>query len=64
MSQEQKVLRDVRQRIAAMDPRFESDVADTTELMLQWIEDLRGCDSIANWCYATLATIYNLKNRR
>lgn len=62
MTQHYPVLNSIRQRLATLDPQFETDVADTIELMLAWIEDLKVCDPIAHWCYNILASVYNLES--
>jgi hypothetical protein len=40
---------------------FESDAADSIELMLDWIRDLRRSDPIAGFCYHVLLDIYDME---
>jgi hypothetical protein len=37
---------------------FESDAADSIELMLDWIRDLKRSDPFADFCYHALEDIY------
>lgn len=40
---------------------FESDAADSIELMLDWIRDLKRSDPFADFCYHMLEGIYNME---
>lgn len=61
MTHQSPVLQRIRQQVAARDPKFERDVEETIQLMLDWIRDLKTSDPIAEWCYSTLRNIYNLE---
>lgn len=41
--------------------RFEEDILESVQLMIEWIRDLRGCDPIASWCYEIIQPIYHLE---
>jgi len=53
------MLRDIRAQLCG--PRFESEVDQSIELMLDWIRDLKSSDPIAMWCWKILQGIYNLE---
>lgn len=52
------VLRDIRAQFCG--PAFEAEVNQTIDAMIDWIRDLRGCDSIAMWCWNILQGVYAL----
>jgi hypothetical protein len=53
------MLRDIRTQLCG--PRFEAEVNESVDLMLDWIRDLKSSDAIARWCYRILQPIYNLE---
>jgi hypothetical protein len=50
-------LRQVRQSLG---DQFEQDAAESVELMLDWIRDLKSSDPIAQWCYKVLENLYDM----
>ena len=58
MTQQNPMLRDIRRQLCG--PRFETEIGETVDMMIDWIRDLRGCDPIALWCYKVIQSIYNL----
>ncbi|KAH8676761.1 hypothetical protein BGZ60DRAFT_468641 [Tricladium varicosporioides] len=52
------MLRDIRTQLCGA--RFEAEVEESIELMLDWIRDLKSSDRIAMWCWKILQGIYNL----
>jgi hypothetical protein len=59
MTQINPMLRDIRTQLCGA--RFEAEVNESVDLMLDWIRDLKSCDAIALWCYRILVPIYNLE---
>ena len=59
MTQINPMLRDIRTQLCG--PRFEAEVNESVDLMLDWIRDLKSSDAIARWCYRILQPIYNLE---
>lgn len=59
MTQINPMLRDIRTQLCGS--RFEAEVNESVDLMLDWIRDLKGSDAIALWCYRILQPIYNLE---
>jgi hypothetical protein len=53
------MLRQIRQTLCG--DTFEADAAQSIELMLDWIRDLKTSDPIAAWCYNVLGTIYHME---
>jgi len=53
------MLRDIRAQLCGQ--RFETEIDQTVELMLDWIRDLKSSDPIAQWCWKILQRIYNLE---
>jgi hypothetical protein len=51
------ILRDIRAQLCG--PRFEAEVDQTVELMIDWIRDLRSVDTIAMWCWKILQIVYH-----
>jgi hypothetical protein len=41
--------------------RFEAEIDETVELMLEWIKDLQTTDPIALWCWKILQGVYRLE---
>jgi len=52
------VLRSIRQSFCG--EKFETEAAQSVELMLDWIRDLKTSDPIAAWCYSVLQGIYHM----
>jgi hypothetical protein len=42
-------------------PRFEAEIDETVELMLEWVRDLQTTDPIALWCWKILQGVYRLE---
>ncbi|KIM92758.1 hypothetical protein OIDMADRAFT_173784 [Oidiodendron maius Zn] len=42
-------------------PRFEAEIDETVELMLEWVGDLQTTDPIALWCLQILQGVYHLE---
>jgi hypothetical protein len=42
-------------------PRFEAEIDQTVEMMLDWVRDLQTTDSIALWCWKILQGVYHLE---
>ena len=59
MTQQNPILRDIRAQLCG--PRFEAEINETVDMMIDWIGDLRVCDPIALWCYKVIQPIYNLE---
>ncbi|KAN0122596.1 hypothetical protein V8E51_000922 [Hyaloscypha variabilis] len=59
MTQINPMLRDIRTQLCGA--RFEAEVNESVDLMLDWIRDLKSSDAIALWCYRILQPIYNLE---
>jgi len=53
------MLRDIRAQLCGA--RFEAEVGETVEMMLDWIRDLKSIDPIAKWCWEILQGIYQLE---
>ncbi|KIN04082.1 hypothetical protein OIDMADRAFT_118497, partial [Oidiodendron maius Zn] len=53
------LLRDIRAQFCG--PVFEAEISQTIELMIDWIRDLKGYDSIAMWCWNVLQCVYELE---
>ena len=51
------MLRDIRAQLCG--PRFEAEVEESTEMMLDWIRDLKSTDPVAMWCWKILQGIYH-----
>ncbi len=58
MTQQNPMLRDIRTQLCG--PRFEAEIDQTVDLMIDWIRDLRESDPIAMWCYKVIQPVYNL----
>lgn len=58
MTRYNPMLRDIRTQLCGA--RFEAEVDESVELMLDWIRDLKGSDRIAMWCWKILQGTYNL----
>lgn len=52
------MLRDIRAQFCG--PVFEAEIGETTEVMIDWIRDLKGSDSIAMWCWNILQGLYRV----
>jgi hypothetical protein len=52
------LLRDIRAQLCG--PIFEAEINQTIEVMIDWIRDLKDCDSIAMWCWNILQGVYGL----
>jgi len=52
------VLRKVRK---VLGETFDSDAAESIELMLDWIRDLKRSDPFADFCYHVLEPIYTME---
>jgi hypothetical protein len=52
------MLRNIRAQLCG--PRFQVEVDQTVQLMLDWIRDLKSSDPIAMWCWNILQGIYQL----
>ncbi|KAH8754273.1 hypothetical protein BGZ57DRAFT_945050 [Hyaloscypha finlandica] len=59
MTQINPMLRDIRTQLCGA--RFEAEVNESVDLMLDWIQDLKSSDAIAKWCYRILQPMYNLE---
>jgi hypothetical protein len=59
MTQINPMLRDIRTQLCGA--RFEAEVNESVDLMLDWIRDLKSSDAIAKWCYRILQPMYNLE---
>jgi hypothetical protein len=53
------MLRDIRAQLCG--PRFEAEIDQTVEMMLDWARDLKTTDSIALWCWQILQGMYRLE---
>jgi hypothetical protein len=53
------MLRDIRSQLCG--PRFEAEVEQSVQVMIDWIRDLSDCDSIAMWCWKILQGIYHIE---
>jgi hypothetical protein len=58
MTQHNPMLREIRAQFCG--PIFEAEIDRTVEMMIDWIRDLKGYDSIAMWCWNILQGIYRL----
>jgi hypothetical protein len=58
MTQHDPMLREIRAQFCG--PIFEAELDQTVELLIDWVRDLKGCDSIAMWCWNILQGIYRL----
>jgi hypothetical protein len=59
LTQHNSMLRDIRAQFCGA--RFEAEINESVELMIDWIRDLRDCDPIAMWCFKILQPIYHLE---
>jgi hypothetical protein len=53
------MLGDIRAQLCG--PRFEAEIDETVEMMLDWVRDLKTTDSIALWCWQILKAVYHLE---
>ncbi|KUJ22379.1 uncharacterized protein LY89DRAFT_575731 [Mollisia scopiformis] len=60
ITQHNPMLRDIRAQFCGS--RFEAEIGESVDLMIDWIRDSRICDPIADWCYKILQPIYNLES--
>jgi hypothetical protein len=58
LSQHVPSLRKVRETLGET---FEADAADSIELMLDWIRDLKRSDPLADFCYHVLEGFYSME---
>jgi hypothetical protein len=58
LTRQSPILRQIRQQLCG--PNFEADAEVSTEMMLDWIRDLKTSDPIAAWCYTILQGIYHM----
>ncbi|KAE8440805.1 hypothetical protein EG329_006561 [Mollisiaceae sp. DMI_Dod_QoI] len=58
ITQHNPMLRDIRTQLCGQ--RFEAEIEQTVELMIDFIRDLKICDPIADWCYRILQPLFNL----
>ena len=58
MTQHNDMLRSIRTQLCG--PRFESQIGETVETMIDWIRDLKNSDPISLWCWKILQAIYRL----
>ncbi|KIM92729.1 hypothetical protein OIDMADRAFT_173807 [Oidiodendron maius Zn] len=56
MTQHNPMLSEIRAQLCG--PRFEAEIDQTIEMMLDWIRDLKDTDSIALWCWKILQSVY------
>ncbi|TAQ89561.1 hypothetical protein B7494_g2138 [Chlorociboria aeruginascens] len=56
MTRHNPMLRDIRSQLCG--PKFEGEIDQTVELMLDWIKDLKGIDPIAMWCWKIISGLY------
>jgi hypothetical protein len=59
MTQHNPMLSEIRDRLCG--PRFEAEIDQTVEMMLDWVRDLKSTDSIALWCWKILQGVYQLE---
>lgn len=59
MTQHNPMLSEIRARLCGS--RFEAEIDQTVEMMLDWVRDLRNTDSIALWCWKILQGVYQLE---
>lgn len=59
MTRHNPMLRDIRAELCG--PRFEAEVDQSAEMMLDWIRDLKGTDPMAMWCWKILQGIYHME---
>jgi hypothetical protein len=59
MTRHNPMLRDIRAQLCG--PRFEAEIDQTVEMMLDWVRDLKSTDSIALWCWQILQGVYHLE---
>jgi hypothetical protein len=43
-------------------PNFDTEVEETTDLMLDWVRDLKSMDPAVRWCYNLLQGMYRFEN--
>ena len=53
------MLQEIRMQLCG--GRFEAEVGQSVDLMLDWIRDLKSSDSIALWCWNVLRGIYHME---
>jgi hypothetical protein len=58
MTRHSPMLRDIRAQLCG--PRFEAEIDQSVELMLDWIRDLKSSDPIALWCWKILQGVYHI----
>jgi hypothetical protein len=56
MTQHNPMLRVIRAEFCG--PIFEAGMDQTVEVMIDWIRELKGYDSIAMWCWNILQGMY------
>ena len=59
MTQHNDMLRTIRAQLCG--PRFEAEIGETVDTMIDWIRDLKNSDSISLWCWKILQGIYRLE---
>jgi hypothetical protein len=59
MTRHNPMLRDIRAQLCGA--RFETEVDESAEMMLDWIRDLKSTDSVAMWCWKILQPIYHME---
>jgi hypothetical protein len=59
MTQHNQMLRTIRTQLCG--PRFEAEIDQTVEAMIEWVRDLQTTDSIALWCWKILQGVYRLE---
>lgn len=58
MTRVSPILRQIRLQLCG--PNFDRQCDASTELMIDWIRDLKEADPIAKWAYGILRPVYNL----
>lgn len=59
MARHNPMLRDIQAQLCGA--RFEAEVEETVEMMLDWIRDLKSVDPMARWSWKILQGIYHLE---
>lgn len=59
MTRHNSMLSHIRAQLCG--PKFEAEIDETVELMLEWVRDLQTTDPIALWCWKILQVVYRLE---
>lgn len=56
MTRNTPILRQIRTQLCG--PAFEKDAEESTEMMIDWIRDLKESDPIAMWCWGVVVGLF------